>query len=120
MSYTIYATASFQKYYDGLDQNEQGWIDQIKKQLEQNVTGKVLRFIWFREKKYLNKRLYYLINELTKKILFISFAPKKDQKEMIKYIIKNMEELLNYLRGLWFEPAYSAMLKILEAGFNLK
>ncbi len=100
MAYTIYATDTFKKLYASLDGSEQGWIDKIKKQLEAYPTGKPLRYSWFREKKYGNKRLYYLIDESSKKILLVSFAPKKDQQKIINFVTVNMKELLNYLKGL--------------------
>lgn len=52
----------------------------------------------FREKKYLNKRLYFLIDETQKKILFVAFAAKKQQQEIINFIKLNKEELLDYLK----------------------
>jgi len=41
-----------------------------------------------------------LIDEGTQKILFVSFASKKEQQEIINFVKKNMQELLNYLRNL--------------------
>lgn len=98
--YTVYATDTFKKLYYALDKNEQIWIEKIKKSLEESPTGKILHFSWFREKKYLNKRLYFLIDEDSKKILFVSFASKKEQQEVIDFIMANMKEFLDYLRRL--------------------
>ena len=72
----------------------------IVEKLEENVTGKPLGFEWFREKKYENKRLYFLVDEQNKKILLVAFATKKDQQKVINFIKSNMKELLNYLRNL--------------------
>ena len=99
-TYKIYETDSFKKHYDKADQNEKNWIDQTHRNVEEDPSGKILHFSWFREKKYLNKRLYYLIEEEQKKILFLTYAPKKEQKEIINFVLKNMKELLNYLRSL--------------------
>ena len=98
--YIIYTTDTFKKLYETLDRSEQQWIEKIKTKLEENPTGKILQFEWFREKKYLNKRLYYLVDEQTKKILFVAFASKKDQQEIIDFVKANMKELLEYLRSL--------------------
>ena len=57
--YAVYATETFKRLYLALDGSEQQWVDKIKKQLEENLTGKILNFSWFREKKYLNKRLIF-------------------------------------------------------------
>jgi mRNA-degrading endonuclease RelE of RelBE toxin-antitoxin system len=99
-NYTIYSTENFNRTYLQLDKTEQQWIDKIKKKLEENPTGKILKFEWFREKKYLNKRLYFLVNDKNKKILFLAFATKKEQQKTIDFTIANMRELLDYLRRL--------------------
>ncbi len=98
--YAIYATDTFKKLFSALDRNEKEWIEKIKKQLEESPSGKVLHFNWFREKKYLNKRLYYLIDEKQAKILFVSFASKKEQQKIIDFVKANMDELLEHLRSL--------------------
>jgi len=100
MSYTIYATETFKTLYPSLEKDEQRWIDKIKKNLEEYPTGKILKYNWFREKKYGNKRLYYLIDEEKKNILFVSFASKKEQQKIIDFITLNMKELLQYLKSL--------------------
>ena len=98
--YIIYTTETFDKIFSTLDKTEQKWIIKIKEKLEENPAGKLLTFNWFREKKYLNKRLYYLIDEENKKILLVSFAPKKEQQKLINFVKTNMEEFLQYLRNL--------------------
>ncbi len=98
--YAIYATDTFKKLYISLDKTEQDWITKTQAKLKTYPTGKPLHFSWFREKKYLNKRLYYLIDEEQNKILFISFAAKKDQQKIINFILANKDELLSYLRSL--------------------
>jgi len=100
-NYDVYATESFKKLYSTLDRSEQIWIEKMKKQLEDYPTGKPLHYDWFREKKYLNKRLYYLIEEEQKKILFLTYAPKKEQKEIIKFVRKNMNLVVKkWIRAL--------------------
>ena len=98
--YVVYATDTFKKLYSALDNNEKIWIDKIKSSLEESPTGKILHFRWFREKKYLNKRLYYLVDDQNKRILLVSFASKKEQQNIINFIISNTGELLAYLRKL--------------------
>ncbi len=98
-SYEVYATDSFKRLFETLDKDEQNWIDKIKDNLEEAITGKPLQFNWFREKKYLNKRLYYLIDKSQKKILLVSFASKKDQQKEIDFIIENKDKFFNLLRS---------------------
>ena len=99
-NYEVFATDSFKKLFKSLDRDEKNWIEKIKKQLEEFISGKPLQFNWFREKKYLNKRLYFLIDEEKNRILLVSFASKKDQQKVIDYIIQNRVEFFNLLRSL--------------------
>lgn len=99
-THTIYATDTFKKIYLTLDRSEQNWIDKTKNKLKINPIGKILHFQWFREKKYLNKRLYFLVDEESKKILLVSFASKKEQQDIINFVLENRYELLAYLKKL--------------------
>lgn len=98
--YSIYATETFKKLYESLDSSEKKWIDKIKDELKEYPTGKPLGYNWFKEKKHLNKRLYFLIDENSKRILFVAFATKKQQQEVINFIKLNKDDFLNYLKGI--------------------
>ena len=98
--YNIYATNTFKKIYNTLDKSEQDWINKTKEKLKDFPTGKPLGYKWFREKKYLNKRLFFLIDDERKKILLVSFATKKEQQEVIEFIKLNIKELLGYLKNI--------------------
>ena len=100
IKYAIFITQPFEKLFYTLEKSEQIWIDKIKKKLEENATGKPLGFEWFREKKYGNKGLYFLVDEKNKKILLIAFATKKDQQKVINFIKSNMKEFLDYLKNI--------------------
>ena len=100
MNYSTYATDTFKEIYASLDKSEQNWIDKTKKKLAENPTGKILQFSWFREKKFLNKRLFFIIDEELKKILFVSFASKREQQDVINFVVNNRQELLNYLKNI--------------------
>lgn len=92
MPYQIYKTETFSKLYEAMEKVEQEWVDKIKLQLIENPqVGKPLRFEWFREKKFGDKRLYYLIYKDVSKILLVSFGTKKDQQKIINHIIENKE-----------------------------
>jgi len=97
--YEIYATETFKQIYQSLDKSEQDWIQKTKAKLKLNPTGKPLGLKWFKEKKYLSKRLYFLIDEKSKKILFLSFASKKEQQKVINHIKLNMKEYLMLLKN---------------------
>ena len=92
MPYQIYETETFSKLYGAMEKVEQEWVDKIKLQLIGNPqVGKPLRFDWFREKKFGDKRMYYLIYKDVSKILLVSFGTKKDQQKIIGHIIENKE-----------------------------
>jgi len=98
-NYYVYTFNTFDKIYLKLDRSEQIWIQRIIENLETNPYGKILRFSWLREKKHQNKRLYYIVDDITQRILIIAFAPKKDQQETINYIVKNKKEFFTYLNN---------------------
>ena len=86
----VFETETFSKLYDACDHQEQSWINKIKDQLVGNLrVGKPLRYDWFREKKYDNKRLFYVINEESRKAILIAFGSKRDQQKIIDHIILN-------------------------------
>ena len=92
MSYQIYETETFSKLYEAMEKVEQEWVNKIRQQLtETPQTGKPLRFDWFREKKFGDKRMYYLIYKDVSKILLVSFGSKKDQQKIIDHVIENKE-----------------------------
>lgn len=94
----VYETDTFSKLYEACDSQEQKWIDKIKMQLAENLrVGKPLRYDWFREKKLDNKRLYFIINENTKKVIFIAFGTKRDQQKIIDHILFNKERYLRLI-----------------------
>ncbi|MEK6920696.1 MAG: hypothetical protein AABX82_02345 [Nanoarchaeota archaeon] len=61
-------------------------------------TGQLLRFDWFRERKFGDKRLFYLINEESHKAILVSFGSKKEQQHIINHIILNKEKYLSLIR----------------------
>jgi len=92
MTYQIYETETFSKLYDVMEKAEKEWVDKIKIQLiENSQTGKPLRFDWFSEKKFGDKRMYYLIYKDVSKVLLVSFGPKKDQQKIIDHIVENKD-----------------------------
>ena len=100
MSYIIFVTEAFLENYSKMDYLDHALIEKIKRNLVENAKGKILRYYWFREKKFGDKRLYYLVNEELHKILIVGFSSKKDQQKAIQCILENMEELLKELREI--------------------
>lgn len=94
----VLETETFSKIYETSEKVEQEWMDKIKDQLEENLAvGKPLRFNWFREKRFGNKRLYYITNESTKKAVLVAFGTKKEQQKIIDSVLENMERYLKFV-----------------------
>jgi outer membrane protein assembly factor BamE (lipoprotein component of BamABCDE complex) len=94
----VFETATFSKLVEACDKQEQRWIEKVKDQLAENLrVGKPLRFSWFREKKFGNKRFFYLINEKSRKAVLVAFGSKKDQQKIINHIIANKEIYLTFI-----------------------
>jgi len=91
---------TFSKIFDSLTRKEQEWVVKMKLQLKNNPkAGKPLHFQWFREKKFENKRLYYIISTREPRILLVSFASKKEQQKTIDYVIFRKDEFIEFLNS---------------------
>ncbi|MDI6722238.1 MAG: hypothetical protein QMD97_01670, partial [Candidatus Aenigmarchaeota archaeon] len=98
LKYEIYETETFSKIFECLTEREKGWIRKMKVQIRSNPrTGKPLRFDWFREKKFENKRLYFIVSMKKPRILLISYASKKEQQKVIDYIMLHKDEYIDFL-----------------------
>lgn len=94
----VYETETFSRIYVASEKSEQEWIEKMKDQISENLrVGKPLHFDWFREKKLSGKRLYFLINENTKKAILVAFGDKKEQQKIINYILLNKELYLKFI-----------------------
>lgn len=92
MAYYIYETETFSKLYASMEKGEREWIDKMKAQIKENPNvGKPLRFEWFREKKFGDKRLYYLVYQNINRVLLVAFGSKKDQQKIIDHILQNKD-----------------------------
>ena len=101
MPYDIYETETFSKLYKSMEIMERGWVDKIKLQLKENPdVGKPLRFDWFREKKYGDKRLYYLIYQNLSRVLLVAFGSKKDQQKIIDHVLENKDRYKNIIESV--------------------
>lgn len=95
----VHETKTFNEAYQELQKTEQEWIIRIKLQLLQNLNvGKPLGYTWLREKKLNEKRLYFITNEKTRKVVLLAIANKKDQQTVINHIILNKERYQKFTR----------------------
>lgn len=87
MRYKILTTDEFDKRYKKLDKQLQREIAKEIDQLENNpYSGKPLGYKFFREKKVMNYRIYYLIYEEHVVVFVITISTKKDQQDAIDKI----------------------------------
>jgi len=87
MSYKIFTTDEFDKRYKKLDKQLQLDIAKEIDQLEENPhSGKPLGYKFFREKKIMNYRIYYLVYEKYVVVFVITISTKKDQQDAIDKI----------------------------------
>ncbi len=101
MSYEVYETNAISELFDGLETDEKDWIVRMRVQIKENAfVGKPLRFVWFREKKYKDKRLYYLIYEDKRRVLLVAFGDKKDQQEIINSVLANRERYRKIIESI--------------------
>tara|TARA_Y100000310_G_C20627690_1_gene786880 strand:+ start:475 stop:771 length:297 start_codon:yes stop_codon:yes gene_type:complete len=95
----VFETANFRKVLKKSTKDEQEWVENVKDQLSSFLfMGKPLRFAWLREKKYKNKRLYFIINANRCRALLIAIGKKKEQQAIIQRIIDNKDAYFSMLR----------------------
>lgn len=91
--FEIFETEPFHLLFEKLDKREQEWIHKMKYQLQANpFAGKPLHFEWFREKKFENKRLYYIVSQQYQRVLIFGFGNKKEQQKIINHLLLNKEK----------------------------
>ncbi|HLC67840.1 MAG TPA: hypothetical protein VJI12_03050 [archaeon] len=100
MTYEIYETYTFTMIFNSVTEKERDWIRKMKEQIKINPkTGKALHFDWFREKKFENKRLYFIVSIKKPRVLLVSYASKKEQQKIIDYIVLHKEEFVGFLNN---------------------
>jgi len=95
----VYEAETFSELRLLLNKVEQERVERIKDQLRENLfQGKPLHFSWFREKRMNGKRVYYFINEHTRKAVLAAFGEKKYQQRIINELLANREYYFQLLR----------------------
>ena len=104
--FRIFTTREFDDNFDCLDESEKQRVRKILNQLKEkgDDIGKPLRIPYFREKKFDNKRLYFLVYENFMVILVLAIGDKKTQQATINRILSELNEYKDFidkrLRGL--------------------
>ena len=86
----VFETEPFTKIRTKLSLSENEWIENVKDQIKENLfVGRHLVFYWLREKKNKGLRIYFVINENSKKAIIVAISNKKDQQGIINHILRN-------------------------------
>jgi hypothetical protein len=90
--YRILRTPLFVEQFNQFNPSAKKRIIRFIQQLTINGSkaGKPLGFVFFREKKFDGKRMYFLVYEEWKTILIVAFSNKKIQQETIDRIRKEL------------------------------
>ncbi len=85
--YKVYRSIAFQEEVSKYDNNFQSRVDKIEDKLVENSKyGNPLGTQWFREARYGNYRIYYLIYEDLESVFMVGISGKKDQQKTINTI----------------------------------
>ncbi len=85
--YKVFRSVGFQEEIAKYDKNIQNRVDKIEDKLMFNSEyGNPLGTIWFRESRFENYRIYYLVYEDLQAIYIVAISGKKDQQKTINTI----------------------------------
>ena len=102
VAFSVFVTRTFQSKLLKQDKKFKVWVEKVFDQLAVNpFAGKPLGARWFREKKFENFRVYFLIFEDRKSVYVVNLSTKKGQQKIINSIWllldvykKELEDLL--------------------------
>jgi len=85
--FKVYHSERFDKELFKFDKNFQERADKIEDKLVENpYYGSPLGVRWFREARYENYRVYYLIYDDLESVFMVAISDKKDQQQVINTI----------------------------------
>jgi len=101
MNYKIKRTNRFNNEVEKLSEEEISRIENIINQLKDNpYVGDQLQIRILREKRLMDKRVYYLVFDDLQVILMVAIGNKKIQQRTIDFVIQNIENYKESLKGL--------------------
>lgn len=94
MSYRVFTTSEFDKDFNNLDKSEKIRVRKIMNQLKEkgDNIGKPLHYPYFREKRFGDKRLYFLVYKNHMIVLALTISDKKTQQETINKIVLELKK----------------------------
>lgn len=97
--FRIFTTEEFDKDFNKLDGSDKNRIGKIMKQLKEQGkdVGKPLGLPFFKEKRFGNKRLYFLVYEMFTVILAVGISDKKAQQSTINAILSEIDNYKEFI-----------------------
>ena len=97
--FRVFTTEEFDRDFNKLDGSDKQRVRKIMNQLKEQGgdVGKPLGRSYFREKKFGEKRLYFLIYKEFMIVLAVGISNKKTQQMTIDKIISEIKEYENYI-----------------------
>lgn len=91
--FTVIGTETYLKELENWPKAERDIAEKLPKQLSENpFSGKPLTYKFLREKRIIEKRVYYLVYEDLEIVLLVAVSGKKDQQATIDHIKDKLEE----------------------------
>ncbi|HLD55809.1 MAG TPA: type II toxin-antitoxin system RelE/ParE family toxin [Candidatus Nanoarchaeia archaeon] len=85
--YKVFRSVTFQEEISKYDKNIQNRVDKIEDKLMYNPEyGNPLGTKWFRESRFENYRIYYLVYEDLQSVYIVAISSKKEQQKVINTI----------------------------------
>ena len=101
MAYAVYTTETFDKEVEEFEQDKRERVNKLFPKLRDNpYTGDQVRFKFFREKRIDEKRVYFLVYDDIKIVLFVGTSDKKDQQKTINHISQHFVDFRKYAEKL--------------------
>lgn len=97
--FRVFTTRGFDDDFENLDESDKIRVRKIMSQLEEqgDSVGKPLGLPYFREKKFENKRLYFLVYKEFMVVLAIAIGNKKTQQATINQILSDLDEYQEFI-----------------------
>ncbi len=97
--FRVFTAKEFDDDFDKLDESDKKRVRKIMNQLSEqgNYVGKPLGLPYFREKKFSEKRLYFLVYNEFMVILVIAINDKKAQQATINKILSELDQYQEFV-----------------------
>ncbi|MBR9700876.1 hypothetical protein GOV11_03360 [Candidatus Woesearchaeota archaeon] len=96
--FRTFMSYGFRKTFRKTAGMEKIWLKNVILGSQNNPTGKPLRTPSLRERRFKGKRSHFVVDNETRRIMFVAYGHKREQDETISHILNNLEEFIGDLR----------------------